>query len=605
MAGIASAEGEAMITRLWRLLRPRERREAVRIFGWMVITSGFEMLGVGVVLPVAMFLVNPGRVMALPAAQAIERFLGVSSGRGFAVALAVFLLIIIGVKALVVSRGYRRQFGFLYGLQKDLADRMLAGYVAAPYVFHLTRNSTDLLKNVRGEIPVLTDGVLLPGLQIVSESVVSLAVFGLLLLVSPGLTLGVGGVLGVAFLAIFRATRARNERLGRERQEALTAMFRHAATGLSAIKDLTVLDRQAPLLLQHEEATRRYSEASAAQMVTAHMPRLAIEGLAFGGLISILLYAEWILRDPQAAIPLMAMYAMAVFRLMPSLTKMLNAGMSIRFNRATIDIVADALEEIGASSDDEADMPLAFDREITLRGFSYSYPGCAQQALDAVDLTIAKGSSVAFVGPSGAGKTTLADVLLGLLQGRGDVLVDGRPLGPGALKAWRRQIGYVPQQIYLADDTIAANVAFGVARTDIDRKAVMRALKIAQMAGFIADLPEGIDTEVGDRGVRLSGGQRQRLGIARALYHDPAILVLDEATAALDGPTEADLTDAINSLAGAKTMIVIAHRLSTVACCDEVVLLEEGRITARGAFAELARRYDFFRMREPLAARSA
>ncbi len=605
MAGIASAEGEAMITRLWRLLRPRERREAVRIFGWMVITSGFEMLGVGVVLPVAMFLVNPGRVMAMPATQAVERFLGVSSERGLAVVLALLLLVVIGLKALVVSGGYRRQFGFLYRLQKDLADRMLAGYVAAPYTFHLTRNSTDLLKNVRGEIPVLTEGVLLPGLQIVSESVVALAVLGLLLAVSPGLTLGVGGALGVAFFMIFRATRARNERLGRQRQEALTAMFRHAATGLSAIKDLTVLDRQTVLLSQHEDATRRYSEASAAQMVTAHMPRLAIEGLAFGGLIGILLYAEWVLREPQAAIPLMAMYAMAVFRLMPSLTKMLNAGMSIRFNRATIDVVAGALEEIGVSPDDEVGAPLTFDREITLRGFSYSYPGCAQQALEAVDLTIAKGSSVAFVGPSGAGKTTLADVLLGLLQGRGDVLVDGRPLGPGALKAWRRQIGYVPQQIYLADDTIAANVAFGVAREDIDRKAVMRALGIAQMAGFVDELPDGIDAEVGDRGVRLSGGQRQRLGIARALYHDPAILVLDEATAALDGPTEADLTDAINSLAGAKTMIVIAHRLSTVACCDEVVLLEEGRITARGAFAELARRHDFFRTREPLAARSA
>ncbi len=595
-----------MMRTLWRILRAGERREAIRIFIWMVITSGFEMLGVGVVLPVAMFLVDPARVMAIPAVRTVERLLGISSGREFALALAFLLLVVIGAKAVVVSRGYRRQFGFLYRLQKDLADRLLAGYMAAPYAFHLTRNSTDLLKNVRGEIPVLTDGVLLPGLQLVSESVVSLAVFGLLLAVSPGLTLGVGGVLGIAFLMIFRTTRARSERLGRVRQDALTSMFRHAATGLSAIKDLTVLDRQALLLSQHEEATRRYSEASAAQMVTVHMPRLAIEALAFAGLIGILLYAEWILHQPQAAIPLMAMYAMAVFRLMPSLTKMLNAAMSIRFNRATIAIVAGALAEVAPAPDEGAGAPpLSFTREITLCGFSYSYPGSARQALDGVDLTIAKGSSVAFVGPSGAGKSTLADVLLGLLQGDGDVLVDGEPLGPGALKAWRRQIGYVPQQIYLADDTIAANVAFGVARDEIDRKAVVRALKIAQLARFVAELPEGIDTEVGDRGVRLSGGQRQRLGIARALYHDPAILVLDEATAALDGPTEADLTAAITALAGHKTMIVIAHRLSTVACCDKVVLLEGGRVVAHGAFADLARHHAFFQSREPLAATPA
>ena len=594
-----------MMGTLWRILRPGERREALRIFLWMVITSGFEMLGVGVVLPVAMFLVDPRHVMAMPAVRTVERFLGISSGRDFAVALALMLLVVIGAKAVVVSRGYRRQFGFLYRLQKDLSDRLLAGYMAAPYAFHLTRNSTDLLKNVRGEIPVLTDGVLLPGLQLISELVVSLAVFGLLMAVSPGLTLGIGIVLGAAFAVVFRATRMRSERLGRARQDALTSMFRHAATGLSAIKDLTVLDRQDRLLSQHEQATRRYSEASAAQMVTVHMPRLAIEGLAFAGLIGILLYAEWILRRPQAAIPLMAMYAMAVFRLMPSLTKMLNAAMSIRFNRATIAIVAQALTEVAPTGDEEtASVALPFSREITLCNFSYSYPGSARHALEGVDLTITKGSAVAFVGPSGAGKSTLADVLLGLLQGNGDVLVDGEPLAPGAMKAWRRQIGYVPQQVYLADDTVAANVAFGVAEHEIDRKAVTRALTTAQLMDFVAELPTGIDTEIGDRGARLSGGQRQRLGIARALYHDPAVLVLDEATSALDGPTETDLVAAITALARHKTLIVIAHRLSTVACCDQVVLLEGGRVVARGVFAELARQHAFFQGGGPLAASS-
>ncbi|WP_298135541.1 ABC transporter ATP-binding protein [Acidiferrobacter sp.] len=591
-----------MMKALWKILRPGERREALRIFLWMVITSGFEMLGVGIVLPVAMFLVNPRHVMAMPAVRTFDRFFGISSGREFAVALAFMLLAIIGTKAVVVSRGYRRQFGFLYRLQKDLSDRLLAGYMAAPYAFHLARNSTDLLKNVRGEIPILTDGVLLPGLQLISESVVSLAVFALLMAVSPALTLGIGAVLGVAFIMVFRATRARSERLGRARQDALTSMFRHAATGLAAIKDLTVLDRQDRLLSQHEQATHRYSEASAAQMVTVHMPRLAIEALAFAGLIGILLYAQWVLRQPQAAIPLMAMYAMAVFRLMPSFTKMLNAAMSIRFNRATIAIVAEALAEVGSAADDEVGVEaLSFAREITLRGFSYAYPGSTRQALDGIDLTIAKGSSVAFVGPSGAGKSTLADVLLGLLQGQGDLLVDGEPLRAGAIKAWRRQIGYVPQQVYLADDTIAANVAFGVAEEEIDRGAVARALETAQLARFVADLPAGIDTRIGDHGTSLSGGQRQRLGIARALYHDPSVLVLDEATSALDGPTEADLTAAITALAGRKTLIVIAHRLSTVASCDQVVLLEGGRVMARGEFAELARSHAFFQGRGPLA----
>ncbi|MHB8253928.1 MAG: ABC transporter ATP-binding protein [Acidiferrobacter sp.] len=442
----------------------------------------------------------------------------------------------------------------------------------------------------------MTDGVLLPGLQLVSESVVSLAVLGLLMIVNAGLTLSVGGVLAVAFWLIFRATRARNERLGQERQQALTRMFRCAATGLSAIKDLTVLGRQSTLVAEHGEATRQYSEVSAAQLVTVHMPRLAVEGLAFAGLIGILLYSELILKQPQAAIPLMAMYAMAVFRLMPSFTKILNAAMSIRYNRATIRILAAALADI-----DEAEraqlsgQPVSFDREIRLRGFSYSYPGGTSKALDAIDVRIAKGTTVGFVGPSGAGKSTLADVVLGLLSGDGEgVLVDGVPLNPQTVAAWRQLIGYVPQQIYLADDTIAANVAFGVARDQIDIGAVTRALETAQLAGFIAELPDGLETEIGESGVRLSGGQRQRLGIARALYHDPEILVLDEATSSLDGPTETEVTAAIARLAGQKTMIVIAHRLTTIACCDQVVLLEEGRITAAGLFVDLVQTYKFF-----------
>ncbi len=585
-----------MLRALWRLMGPDVRRESLAVFLLMIVVSLFEMLGVGVVLPVAMFLVDPHRVLASPAARPVESVLGVSSAGGFAVFLAFLLLAVIGVKALVVSYGYRRQFRFVFGLQKTFSDRLLRGYMAAPYSFHLQNNSTDLLKNVRGEVPILTDGVLLPGLQLVSESIVALAVLALLMVVNIGLTIGIGAILALAFGTIFRATRARNDRLGRERQAALTRMYRCAATGLSAIKDLTVLGRQEALVAEHEDATRRYRDVSASQLVTVHMPRLAVEALAFAGLVFILLYAEWILRQPEAAVPLMAMYAMAVFRLMPSFTKILNAAMTIRYNRPTVDIVATALADIEGPEDPaDAEQALAFTREIHLRGLSYAYPGGASKALDRIDIRIAKGTSVGFVGPSGAGKSTLADLVLGLLQGEGGaLLVDGQPLGAATVKAWRRRIGYVPQQIYLADDTVAANVAFGVARDAIDEEAVGRALATAQLAEFVATLPAGLLTEIGERGVRLSGGQRQRLGIARALYHDPDILVLDEAKASLDGPTEAELTAAIAGLAGRKTMIVIAHRLTTIAHCDQVVLLEGGRITAVGRFAELARTHAFF-----------
>ncbi|MDA8360545.1 MAG: ABC transporter ATP-binding protein [Gammaproteobacteria bacterium] len=583
---------------LWSLLSPGQRRQAGVVFSLMVLVSFFEMLSVGVVLPLAMALVDPGRIEHLPVLRMLWRlpWVHTTGSEGFVVGLALVMLIIVVLKGLFVSYGYRRQFRFVFDLQKDLADRLLRGYLHVPYGYHLMHNSTDLLKNLRGEVPVFADGVLLPAMQVVSESVVGLALLGLLLFVSAGLTLVVGGVLGVTFLTIFRLTRGRNERLGQARQVAMSLMFRHAADALGAVKDLTVLGRQGRLIQAHEEASALYSEASAAHMSTLHVPRIMIEFLAFTGLIAILLYSEMVLRQPQAAVPLMAMYAMAAFRLIPSLTRILAAAMSVRYNRRTVAILAAALADVRQPElavDRRETLP--FERDVRLENVSFRYPGASVRALDHIDMCIGRGETVGFVGPSGAGKSTLADIVLGLLCGQeGRVLVDGVPLDATTLAAWRRQIGYVPQSIYLADDSIAANVAFGIPDADIDRAVVWRALEAAQLGDYVRSLPKGLDTEVGDRGVRLSGGQRQRLGIARALYHNPDVLILDEATAALDGLTERDITCAVEQLSGTKTVIIIAHRLGTLEKCDRVYLIERGRLIDTGTLAELSGRHRFF-----------
>lgn len=436
----------------------------------------------------------------------------------------------------------------------------------------------------------------MPGLQILSESVVGLGLLGLLLAVNAALTSIVVAALFAAFFMIFRLTRGRDERLGKARQQALTHMFRHAANALAAVKDITVLGRQGPLLDEHREANRRYSEVSAAHQVTLHIPRLAIEFLAFSGLVGILLYAELVWHDPKAAVPLMAMYAMAAFRVMPSFTRVLAATMSIRYNRRTAEILAEALNDVAEPELDAAcARPLAFERELCFHGVHYAYPGATRQVLSGVDVKIKKGSTVGFVGPSGAGKSTIADAVLGLLSGyEGEISVDGVALCPNTLASWRKRIGYVPQHIYLSDDTLAANVAFGIPAGERDHEAVMKALRIAQLDALIGQLPDGIQTEVGERGIRLSGGQRQRLGIARALYHNPDILILDEATASLDGPTEAEITRALNQLAGVKTLIIIAHRLTTLEKCDHVYLIENGHISDSGALRDLRTRNGFF-----------
>ncbi|MHB1565380.1 MAG: ABC transporter ATP-binding protein [Acidiferrobacter sp.] len=592
-----------MIRKIWQMLAPAQRREAGVVFAVMVVVSFFEMLGVGVIMPLAMVLVDPKRIMAVPALRWLGSWLPVNSRGevGLVVSLSILMLVVMVVKGLVVSYGYRRQFRFVFDLQKDLADRLLAGYMFVPYHYHLTRNSADLLKNLRGEIPAFAEGVLVPGLQVVSETAVGLALLGLLLLVNVELTIGAGLILGLAFGIIFRLTRRRNERLGAMRQTAMTQMFRHASNALAAVKDITVLGRQEALVAAHSDATQQYSVASAAHMVMIHVPRLLIEFLALSGLIGILLYCELVLHQPQAAVPLMAMYGMAAFRMVPSFNRVLAAAMSIRYHRRTVETLAAALVDVGEPElAGGASETLAFERDIRVRAVSYTYPGTTVKVLDAVDLRIEKGATIGFVGPSGAGKSTLADIVLGVLSGyQGEVVVDGVALGPTTLAAWRRRIGYVPQQIYLSDDTIAANVAFGIAARNVDRQAVIHALSTAQLLPFVASLPEDIDTEIGERGVRLSGGQRQRLGIARALYHNPDVLVLDEATASLDGPTEAEITQAMGDLAGSKTLIIIAHRLTTIERCDRIYLIEQGRIIDSGLFAELALRQPFFRQHRP------
>ncbi len=583
---------------LWGMLSHPQRRQAGVVFLLMVLVSFFEMLSVGVVLPLAMALVDPQRIEQLPLLRALWElpFVKAAGSEGFVISLAFVMLGVIILKGLFVSYGYRRQFRFIYAFQKDITNRLLRGYIYVPYTYHLTHNSTDLLKNLRGEVPAFTEGVLLPALQVVSESAVGLALLALLLLVSAGLTLAVGAILGITFLAIFRLTRSRNERLGQTRQVAMSRMFRHAADALGAVKDLTVLNRQEPLLGAHEKESTLYSEVSASHMATLQIPRIMIEFLAFTGLIAILIYSETVLRQPQEAVPLMAMYAMAAFRLMPSLTRVLAAMMSVRYNRRTIEILAQALAEVEPPEQGkDAEGTLPFAREVRLDGVSFGYPGARGRTLHDISLRIGKGETVGFVGPSGAGKSTLADVLLGILPGyEGRLFIDDVPLDVATLCDWRRRIGYVPQQIYLTDDTIAANVAFGIAPPGVDRAAVLQALKVAQLGPFVAGLPEGIDTEIGDRGVRLSGGQRQRLGIARALYHNPEVLILDEATASLDRLTEADITRAVELLAGRKTIIVIAHRLSTLEKCDRIYLIEKGRLIDSGTLTELSARHAFF-----------
>jgi ABC-type multidrug transport system fused ATPase/permease subunit len=402
-------------------------------------------------------------------------------------------------------------------------------------------------------------------------------IIGLLMVIEPGPALAAVGVLGGVTAIFYRSIRKKIGELGEREQRYRTEMFQWISRGLAGFKEITVLGRQRFFADSFASSSANAAKAVTFFQSTAQIPRLFIETVAVAAVMLVVVTMLTQGRRLDGVLPILALFAAATFRLIPSLSRMVHAFSIIRYYKPAISVVYDdlsALEARGGAEAPETRERVRFERAIELRNVSYAYPGGLPVLRD-VSLTIGRGQSVALAGPSGAGKTTVADLIVGLLQPTsGEVTVDGRRL-EGRAGIWQRQIGYIPQAIYLSDDTVRRNVAFAMPDGEIDDARVWSALALAQLAEFVAALPEGLDARVGERGARLSGGQRQRLGIARALYHGPEVLVMDEATSALDDDTETAVTAAIERLQGAMTIIVIAHRASTVAKCDITLTLPE------------------------------
>jgi len=378
--------------------------------------------------------------------------------------------------------------------------------------------------------------------------------------------------------------------------EANLLRYRVASEAFGGIKDVKVLQRESAFLEQFGPPSRQWSHAMASNNTVSLVPRYLLETVAFGGILAILVYYLHAGKSITLVLPMVSLYAVAGYRLMPALQNVFAAAATIRFNRAALNELYEDILRFNENTVEIAPNPLSFAHEIKFDAVSFKYSGSQDYALDRVTLSLARNRTIAFVGASGSGKTTLVDLLLGLYQPlHGRITIDGTLLDSATIPAWRVQVGYIPQQVFLSDDTIAQNIAFGIPRTLVNYESVQEAARVAHLHDFIQTLPEAYDTIVGERGVRLSGGQRQRIGIARALYHDPAVLIMDEATSALDGIAEEAVMDAIRDLAGSKTIILIAHRLTTVQDCDCIYFLEHGRVVDAGTFAEMIEHNASFR----------
>lgn len=587
------------------LLSRRERWQMVIILLFMLPNALLQVAGVASVLPFIAVLAQPelvetnavmSRLYLVLGSPALSHFLALLAGA------ALVLLVLSNVLAALTTWLILR---FSYMRVHSLSHRLLADYLGRDYAFFLKRNPSDLTKNIINEVNQLVTGYLMPALQLAASGAVVIALLATLVLVDPALALSVGLVLGGAYGVIYAIFRGQLRIIGKRRMDANAQRFKITHETFNAIKDLKVSGREEYYLSRYAGASYGFASNQARHQAIAQLPRYALETIAFGVILVIALYLTLAQQSAESVLPIIALYAMAGYRLMPALQKLFDSAATLRFSAPVVERMREELRglacstPVGVATSIANIEPLRFQESLEVSQLSYRYPEGSRLVLDEVSFTIPARTTVALVGESGAGKSTLVDIILGLLEpDAGSLLVDGRTLDSGLMPEWRRHIGYVPQAIYLADDTLRRNIALGIPDRDIDEEAVIRAARAAAIHDFIStELPQGYDTITGDRGIRLSGGQRQRVGIARALYSNPDLLILDEATSALDGSTETAVMDAIDRLAGQKTIIMIAHRLATVRNSNCLYLMSRGRLVASGTYEELlATQPEFRRM---------
>jgi ABC-type multidrug transport system fused ATPase/permease subunit len=548
----------------------------------MVVGMGLEMLGVGLVVPMLVFLTRPDYVGQFPDQEAILAEWGIAGREELVIAAMLVLVVIFLVKAVFLAGLIWAQTRFAFAVQAKLSQRLFAAYLMQPYTFHLQRNSAQLLRNLTSEIGLFTSYVLVPGFLVITEFLVVLGLCALLLVMEPFAAVVVIVVMTGASWIFDRLTRRKIAHWGFERQHHEGLRIQHVQQGLGGAKEVKVLGREREFLEQYRQHNERTAHVSHLQIALSQMPRLWLELLAVVGLATLVLAMLAQGRQLESVVATLGLFAAAAFRVIPSANRIIAAGNTVRYSGPIIDTLYDEMQLEASVSPADAHDGAPFRETLELKSVTFTYPGAAQPALRNMSFLVRRGESVGIMGASGTGKSTLVDVLLGLLVPQsGDVVVDGESIRKNP-RNWQRQIGYVPQSIYLIDDTLRRNVALGLANEQIDDAAVWRSLRDAQLDEFVRTQPEGLDTIVGERGVRLSGGQRQRIGIARALYHDPAVLVLDEATSSLDTVTERGVIEAVTAL-HEKTIVVVAHRLSTVAHCDRVLSIESGSVAKEDA----------------------
>ena len=568
--------------KLFTLLNRRQRKKLVALLLLTLVSMALEMMSIGLIVPAIKMLMEPNIALKYPILQPILAFMG-NPSQSMIIAIGMGTLIVVYFfKNIFLTYYIFWQNRFVNDFQVQVSQRLFTTYLRQPYIFHLQRNSATLIRNINTEVVSVFSAVL-SIMNFVTEIFILLGFSVILVSAQPLGSLLMAGVVGAAAWGFSIYTKRSIVKWGESRVFHLGEATQHLMQGIGGAKDVKLLGREDDFLAQFKEHNSKFANFNRLNTTYQALPRLWLEFLAVIGL-SILVITIIIQGNSlNVILPTLGLFAVAAFRLIPSAIKILNAVQNIRFNQPSIDILYEDLKlevpDTKSTNPDKKSMLY-----LGLDNISFKYPSVSSYAVKNVSFELSHGKSIGIVGQSGSGKSTLVDIILGLLiPCEGVIRVNGNDIhaSDNSLKNWQRNIGYVPQSIYLTDDTVRRNIAFGLAEDKIDDDAIQAASKAAQLDEFINTLPEGLNTIVGERGVRLSGGQRQRIGIARALYHNPKILLLDEASSALDNDTEIAVMESIKQLKD-KTIIIVAHRLSTVKHCDLIIRMKQGVIIEKG-----------------------
>lgn len=578
-----------MLKQLMYIFNKKEKVTILTMFAMVVVGSFLECAGVGIFMPFVNILTDVSVIQTNEYMSMIYELFGFQSVESFLVLIAVGIIVIFFVKNIYLILEKYAIYKFSYNTQRKISTRLLKAYMSEPYTFFL-RNNISVLQRSMQEDTVLFANAVIHFMELIIEVTVCLALGIYLVYISKSIAIVIVTLLLVCVGLFISMSRKFSKSLGRECQEYKARLYQWMNQAIGGIKEIKVLNREPYFVDSYEGYYKKYARGLTLNRILANSPRFVVETVSIAGLIiAVIIKVYYGRRDFMDFIPQLAAFAVAAFRLLPSVGRINEHVTDILYASPSIELIYHDLkdvENVVEISDklenrkiEEKEIKL--DQELTVKDICYHYPDVEENVINHATFTIRKGQTVALIGESGAGKTTVIDIILGLLSPQfGKIRIDGNDIFKN-IDNFHKNIGYIPQVIYLSDDTIRNNIAFGIREDEIDEQAVTEALKKAQLYEFVESLPDGVETMVGDRGVRLSGGQRQRIGIARALYHDPDILILDEATSALDNETEAAVMEAVENLQGLKTMIIIAHRLTTVQNADVIFEVCEGQVVER------------------------